>query len=219
MRSKRWTNQYISLVDSRRDRIFPAETESEREATRRILSERSKEYDALYVELGSGSGGHLIEHARRKPQSLFIGFELRFKRVYRTIEKADTLSVPNLFMVQGDARVFDTVFPEASLAGVYINFPDPWDKRRWQKHRLISPELCTRVLRSLSPGGFLSHKTDHREYFRATVEHLRSRDDAKILQLTENLHELPEAAELVRTEFENLFISNGLSINYLLCQK
>ena len=219
MKERRWNNQYIELISQRRDRIFAVKTPEELADTKSALLNLRTSYDALIVELGSGSGGHLIGHALKALDVLHIGFELRFKRAYRTIEKASNSNAENLYMVQGDARSMLELFADESIDGIYVNFPDPWAKTRWKKHRILNGSFLDLIHSKLKPGGFFSHKTDHPEYFQETVESLRLVADAEILQLSDNLHTTQIGTDFVKSEFENLFISQGLPVHYVETRK
>jgi tRNA (guanine-N7-)-methyltransferase len=219
MKERRWNNQYIELIAKRRDRIFAVKTAEEIADTKSTLLSLRTSYDALIVELGSGSGGHLIEHALKAPRILHLGFELRFKRAYRTIEKAEGSSAENLYMVQGDAHTMFDLFEDESINGIYINFPDPWAKTRWKKHRMLNSSFLEHMHRKLVPGGFFSHKTDHPEYFKETLGFLHLLANAEILQMSDNLHTTEIGATFVKSEFENLFISQGLPVKYVETRK
>jgi tRNA (guanine-N7-)-methyltransferase len=216
-----WVNQYIPLVKSRPDIILvgqdggglPQEAQS-------VLDAKLQEFNGQVVcELGSGSGGHLIALAKQNPQILHVGFELRFKRVFRTAEKALSSDCNNVLVLQADARQLSKIFKPASLNGIYINFPDPWNKRRWHKHRLLNEAFFSVASNLLKPQGFIFHKSDHLEYFLATKKLLESRAEYKIVNLTHDLHQSELAEGNILTEFEQLFCSQGLKINLLIAEK
>lgn len=219
MNEWRWKNQYIDLIGQKRDRIFSAVPEEELSHTTAKIRTLCSNYDEVVCELGSGSGGHIISHAEKCPRTLFIGFELRYKRAFRTIEKAEQKEITNLYMVQGDARSLTAIFPDQRLAGIYINFPDPWDKKRWQKHRLITPEFLGVLGAKIAVGGFFSHKTDHAEYFGTSVENLRSIPVFDLEVITDDLHNHPASEGLMLSEFEMLFRSKRLPVHYLLARR
>lgn len=216
---KRWKNQYIDLISERRDRIFAAAKPADLSHTRAQIENLRPAYDECIWELGSGSGGHIIEHAQKAPRTLFIGVELRYKRAWRTIEKAEKYGINNLYMIQGDARAIESLLEDGQLHGLYVNFPDPWAKKRWLKHRLISTPFLEVLARKLAPGGFFSHKTDHPNYFDSSLEALRNVKSLSPEFETRDLHSTDRGADLVKSEFEKLFISQGLPVHYVLARK
>ena len=216
-----WINQYIPLVKSRPDIILvgqdggglPAEAQQ-------ILEAKIKEFDGHTVcELGSGSGGHLVALAKQNPGTLHVGFELRFKRVFRTAEKALAADCKNLLVLQADARQLTKIFKPQSLDGIYVNFPDPWNKRRWHKHRLLCEAFFADAVQLLKTKGFIFHKSDHLDYFVATLKLLEANPNFRIVSLTHDLHQSDLAEGNILTEFEQLFCSQGLKINLLKAEK
>lgn len=210
-----WKNQYIDLVESKTEKIISLITDTASPTHRETLSTWIQPYRSVYCEIGSGSGGHLIELAARDPSSAYIGFELRFKRAFKTASKAEQRGLKNLFVVRANAKTIPQFFAPNSLAGIYINFPDPWSKKHWKKNRILNPEFLQVVLAVLRPGGFLSYKTDHGEYFEETVATLRNMPSFSIGKLSSDLHASEFMSGNIATEFENLFKSQGLKINFM----
>ena len=67
-------------------------------------------------------------------------------------------------------KCWRAIFPDASLAAVYLLFPDPWPKQRHHKRRLVQPEFIDLVRRKLKPGGVLHLATDWQDY----AEHMQT---------------------------------------------
>ena len=78
-------NPYIERVNSFKGRLYPF-IDPDKEKT--LLGETLAKYEGIFCELGSGSGMHLIDRAEQSPDFAFVGFEIRYKRSVRTIEKA-----------------------------------------------------------------------------------------------------------------------------------
>ncbi len=209
-------NRYRLRVVDFPGRLFPVLD------TAAVMEMRSvtQRYAEIHLELGSGSGGHLIEQARRCPGGVFIGFELRFKRSVRTIEKAQALGITNVFVIREDAHRSEDFAQDLSLAAVYVNFPDPWERSRDAKKRLLSPWLCSFAARKLRPRGMLSVKTDHRLSFEHFCEFCRNQPELEILSLSEDLHaDAESSAGNVATEFERLFLREQAPICKLVAQR
>lgn len=219
MENRRWRNQYIDLLGSKPEYIVSATGKdlSAEDLTR--VKARCAEFASIAVEIGSGSGQHLIELAHRDPRTLFIGYEIRFKRIFRTAEKAEKLGLNNILLVRQSAFEIPATFGKESLDGVYINFPDPWDKKRWHKNRILNPEFLQIIHAVLKPEGFLSYKTDHSGYFAATRGILDELQMFSIEALETDLHHSPLAEATPPTEFESLFRSKGLPVMYLRAKK
>jgi tRNA (guanine-N7-)-methyltransferase len=212
-------NPYRSLVEKVADFVVVNTAGRPSEVDINSVRELTKEWSRVVCELGSGSGRHLITLAERDRDTLYIGVELRYKRAYRTVEKAIHLGLKNLRVFRSDARYLPILFQESSLDGVYINFPDPWDKRRWLKNRLVQPSYVADLGRLLRSKGFLSYKTDHEDYFKSAIEVIRREPQFVEKRITHDLLSSPWCEESVATEFELLFRAKGLPIFYTLFER
>jgi tRNA (guanine-N7-)-methyltransferase len=212
-------NPYTKLVRTKPGRIVELEGRQLSAEGRATFDRLRAAHPRLLVELGSGSGGHLIELARRTPDALCLGFELRYKRAYRTIEKAERAGIENVMVLRADATTIGDLVEAETVDGCYVNFPDPWDKRRWLKKRLLNPDFLKVIHRLLRPGAVFAYKTDHRPYFDEVLERIRSEGSFALRAWTHHLYEHGEPPANIATEFEQLFVSQGLPINQLLAEK
>ncbi len=207
-----FVNPYVERIREFQGKIFLFEDfATDLQSVSEIIKDRS-----AIAEIGSGSGGHLIEMAKRNPDKLCFGLEIRYKRSVRTIEKAIKDEVSNLYLLRYRGEEIANLFPEKSLARIDINFPDPWPKVRHHKHRLFSPEFLTAISSILTPGGLLSFKTDHQEYFDWASKMISTTESGLTLKAqTRDLHQSDYQSENIITEFEKMFILKGLPI-YML---
>ena len=214
-------NQYKQKILEFKDNIFQF---SDITGGREIIGDKIKNLPVV-CELCSGAGNHIVEQAKRAKATtgddgkIFIGFELRFKRAYRTIEKAKANNVAERVFVAGcPAELINFLFDERRLDGVYINFPDPWEKRRGRKHRLLTTEFLAGLATRIKPGGFFSFKTDHNEYFGSVLEILRKNENFTIIRETTDLYSSEYLAGNVLTEFEGMFVRDKCKICHLVAQ-
>lgn len=175
----------------------------------------------LIIELGSGAGGHLIEVARQNPAATCIGLELRYKRAFRTLEKGARYDLTNLYVYRGDGRKFlRELIKAATVDTFYVNFPDPWPKRREQKNRVLSEGFLGEIASWLKPDGKLIFRTDQRDYFEQVVQIVESAEcPLKITELSNDLKSAPLSITLFPTEFEGLFLRKGDRINALIATR
>mgnify|MGYP006284781029 CR=1 FL=1 len=133
----------------------------------------AKSYERLVVEIGCHLGKTLIEMAEANPDTLFIGFDITFKRVVTTAQRAKAKGLTNVFVILANAASIGQIFAPGEIDGILIFFPDPWVKKaRQAKNRLVDAEFCVRLNGVLSPEGFCWFKTDQKPYFDATAAFL-----------------------------------------------
>jgi tRNA (guanine-N7-)-methyltransferase len=203
-----WENQYMQLVTTKPGIIVAENDREPAENSRKEIQATIANFPECYVELGSGSGMHLIRLAARAPQALCVGLEIRFKRAFKTGEKAEGHELSNIRVLRTDARQIGHLFSPGQVGAFFINYPDPWDKRRWRKNRLITAELIQKMWELLKPGGFLRYKTDHHEYFSSTCA-LLNPAMWEVQRHTSDLLKSPYVDDNIPTEFEMLFKSQG----------
>lgn len=118
-------------------------------------------HKVVYVEYCSGLGEWIIEKAKKFPEIQWIAVEKKFDRARRIWEKMQRENVDNLFVVLGEAFTFSKFYlPKESISCIFINFPDPWPKRRHEKHRIISDEFLQDISRTLVFSGEAIFVTD-----------------------------------------------------------
>lgn len=214
-------NPYRARILEYRGKLFsPKHVENDYQEIKNIFASNAQSCGSeVIVEIGSGSGAHLIELAERNPQHVVLGFELRYKRLVRTMEKASARGISNLYLIQLDGQNLYDLFGKKSLSAIYINFPDPWAKPKQQKHRLLTPTFIEKAAYLLRESGTLSFKTDHGEYFEKVFSDLSGQDSLEIVEITENLYSSSFLEANIPTEFERLFVSQKKPIYYLKAAK
>jgi tRNA (guanine-N7-)-methyltransferase len=113
------------------------------------------------VELGCADAQFLFQRAAADAQLTCVGLEIREELVAEVNARAAELGLGNLRAVFAHANHdFPALFPDRRLARVFVNFPDPWFKRRHHKRRVLTPELIASIARKLAPGGELLFQSD-----------------------------------------------------------
>lgn len=122
---------------------------------------------------------------------------------------------PNLVYAYTYIRSVPEIFDEGELAGIYLNFSDPWTKDRQASRRLTHRRYLEGYRSALRPGGFLEFKTDNEELFRFSVEEFKD-CGLEMLEYTEDLHGEGRAydAASFMTEYEQKFSGMGHPIYY-----
>ncbi len=117
------------------------------------------------VEIGPGGGEFLLAAARREPARNFFAIERSASHTRAIGEKLARNGVQNARVVCADAACLIELLPEASVAAFYVQFPDPWWKRRHQKRRVWTARFVAALRRALVVGGTVEMITDVGDYF------------------------------------------------------
>ena len=136
----------------------------------------------LVVEIGYGRGEFLIDLAERQPQCAFLGVERSFKRTLKMARRLARAELANIRLLGAPAQpvVSELLAPE-TVSCFWINFPDPWPKKRHRERRLLTPAFVHELARRLVPGGELHIATDHADYA-AAIDAVLS-DEARLENL------------------------------------
>ena len=126
----------------------------------------------VWLEIGFGGGEHMAAQAARRRDVLILGAEPFLNGVASALRHLDEGAIDNVRLRAGDARDLLAALPDASLARVFILFPDPWPKARHHKRRLVNADTIAELARVLRPGGRLRFVTDWKDYAAWTLERL-----------------------------------------------
>jgi tRNA (guanine-N7-)-methyltransferase len=124
----------------------------------------------VWLEIGFGSGEHLVHQAVANPGVGLIGAEPFVNGVATCLGKLRETDVPNLRLHMGDARDLMDVLPEGSIAKAFLLYPDPWPKARHHRRRFVTPEHLGPLRRVMQTGAELRIATDIPDYVRQTLE-------------------------------------------------
>ncbi len=132
------------------------------------------------LEIGFGSGHSLLEIAKQYPEQNFIGIETHLPGVGALLLGIEEAQLTNVRVYYADAvEVFQQCIPENSLDVVQIFFPDPWQKRKHHKRRLIQESFINIILPKLKPGAALHLATDWQHYAAHMMRVLSTMPDLK----------------------------------------
>lgn len=120
--------------------------------------------ESFCLEIGFGGGEHLVEQARRAPQTGFIGCEPYIEGMAKALTGIEEVGLTNVRLHMDDVRALMLHLPDNALDQVYVMFPDPWPKKRQQKRRLIRPDFLEDLARICKPGAAVRFATDVASY-------------------------------------------------------
>lgn len=162
----------------------------------------------IYIEIGMGKGQFIRENAKRYPDINFIGIEKYDSVVAKCLPKIDE-NLKNLAIVRMDALEIDQVFFH-EVDRIYLNFSDPWPKKRHHLRRLSSRIFLEKYENIFRKDSDICMRTDNSDLF---CYSLMSFSEARYVlkNLTLDLHQqMPD--NLITTEYEDRFSSKGMPI-------
>jgi tRNA (guanine-N7-)-methyltransferase len=126
----------------------------------------------VWLEIGFGSGEHLLSQVENHPEVGLIGAEPFINGVASLLGAIETRKLTTIRIHDGDAREVLSWLPNGSIGAGFILFPDPWPKKRQQKRRLMSQETIAELARILRPGGLLRFASDDADYAGEALFHV-----------------------------------------------
>ena len=124
--------------------------------------------EKISVEVGFGSGRHLLYQAEKNPDTLFIGLEIHTPSAQQVLKQIELNNIENIWVVNYDARLFLEMLPSNACDQIFVHFPVPWDKKPLR--RVISPSFLAESMRVLREGGRLELRTDSDNYYWYALE-------------------------------------------------
>ena len=179
---------------------------------------KSGEYKNIYLEIGIGKGAFIAECARRHKENLYIGIELNKGVVSLATKKISRFeteigeSLTNLKVLDYNALELENIFDERSVDKIYLNFSDPWPKKRHAKRRLTSHVFLPVYDKIFKDSKTIIQKTDNVGLYESSLVSL-STYGYTILEMSLDL--ASTGMENSLTEYEAKFMSQGIKINYL----
>ncbi|MBN2825797.1 MAG: tRNA (guanosine(46)-N7)-methyltransferase TrmB [Campylobacterales bacterium] len=126
------------------------------------------EQQRVSLEVGFGSGKHILHQATQNPDKLYIGVEIHTPSAQQLLKQIGLQNLTNIWVVNYDARLLLEMFPSNCLEEIYVHFPVPWDKK--PHRRVISPSFLNESMRVLKVDGRLELRTDSDKYFWYALE-------------------------------------------------
>lgn len=161
----------------------------------------------IEIEIGTGKGKFIIEKALENPNINFIGIEKYDSPLVSAVKKLEELEIPNLRLVCVDAMGICDVFGK-EISKIYLNFSDPWPKKRHTKRRLTSVNFLEKYDNIFKGEKHIEMKTDNDDLYEFSLETLTNYG-YEIIKTDTNYF------DTIRTEYEDKFIGLGKNINYI----
>ena len=169
----------------------------------------------IELEIGMGKGNFIIDKAMKNPDINFIGVERYESVLCRALEKLEDKQLPNVKIICIDAIELGDVF-DKEISTIYLNFSDPWPKKRHAKRRLTSHLFLPVYDLIFKDEKVIVQKTDNVGLFESSIVSL-STYGYTIEEISLDL--ASTGMENSLTEYEAKFMSQGIKINYLKAKK
>ncbi|MFR1343097.1 MAG: tRNA (guanosine(46)-N7)-methyltransferase TrmB [Anaerovoracaceae bacterium] len=168
----------------------------------------------IYLEIGCGKGQFIMKRAASCPSANYIAIEGQSNVALRALEKAQAEGMENLRIFIAYVHDLEDYFEAGELAGIYLNFSDPWPKARHFKRRLTYRQRLLNYKKVLGRDGFVEFKTDNDGLFEFSLEEIQEAG-LEITEVTGDLHSEEYESKDFTTEYEDRFSKAGKNINYV----
>ena len=165
---------------------------------------------ALWVEVGCGKGKFTAETAQANPDVLLIAVERCREAMVVAMEKAQALGLTNVFYIDMDVAAIEDIFAAGEIDRLFINFPDPWPRKKNAKRRLTHRSFLDKYCQVVRENGEIHFKTDNAPLFEYSVEEFAA-CGLEVKNLTRDLHKGGIVG--IMTGYEEKFHALGTPIN------
>lgn len=173
------------------------------------------------IEFCSGNGEWIARCAEENPGINYIGVEMKFARAQKILAKKEKRGLKNLLVVCGKGEdLCEHYLPENFASAFYINFPDPWPKKRHAKHRIVKEEFIDVLGKIAQEGAPLWVVSDDEKYVGEILEILGSH--RKWQEAFPFPHYVEESTTYGSSYFNRLWLEKGKKIHYIkycYCEK
>ena len=158
----------------------------------------------IQIEVGFGSGRHLIHQAIENPDVQFVGLEIHTPSIEQLLKQLEIQEITNILVVNYDARLFMEFIKSNKVGKIFVHFPVPWDKK--PHRRIYSNEFINEALRVLKVNGTLELRTDSRKYFDYCTELLTNLPTGRItIDINKDLPVISKYEDRWRKQGKNIY--------------
>lgn len=172
-------------------------------------------HQPLYLEIGTGKGDFILNMAKNNPNTHFIGIEKSITCLAITAKKIVNENIKNVLLIADDVSKVFAYLPQGSIDKLFLNFSDPWPKKRHEKRRLTYKTFLDEYKKILKSNGEIIMKTDNIDLFNYSIESFTS--NGFILEHVNFDYDGLDTND-VMTEYERFFRDEGIKINKLVAK-
>ena len=166
----------------------------------------------ICLEIGMGKGNFLLGICLNHPNINYIGVEKYSSVICSAIKKINEYELDNLKILNIDIMDIPQ-YLYGKIKTIYLNFSDPWPKKRNTKRRLTSENFLKLYDNLFKDEKHIILKTDNDDFYEFSKESLLSYG-YKIINETYDLHN-SDITDSPKTEYEEKFSSQGVKIKYI----
>ena len=144
------------------------------------------------LEIGFGSGEHMVARAMDDVQIGCIGCEPYLNGVAKALSLIKIENVQNLKIYSDDVNHIIDRLGDHSLNKIWVLFPDPWPKRKHHSRRIINENFLSKISRILKKNGKLVIATDHAEYAKWILTQLQQHKSFELLPSDNDFRSFPD---------------------------
>lgn len=168
------------------------------------------------AEMGCGKGQFTAGMARTAPEALMVALEKVPNAMVTAMELVCREELQNVRFIDTDAANLGDIFAPGELSVIYINFPDPWPRKKEAKHRLTAPPFLALYKTALAEGGRIEYKTDQPWLFDWTLTQFEAAGFV-LREVTHDLHQ--QGVQGIMTNYEAKFHEQGIPIHRCVAVK
>ena len=189
---------------------YPQYVISEPEKYKGKWKEAFEKDQPLHIEIGTGKGRFITGMAKANPDINYIGIELAESVIVSALDRIIEEELPNVKLLNVNANDLRDYFEKGEVNRVYLNFSDPWPKKRHAKRRLTSRSFLEIYEDVLVDKGEIHFKTDNQGLFESSL--MSFSDYGMLLTFVSlDLHNSDYEGNIM-TEYEEKFSSKGSRI-------
>ena len=147
-------------------------------------------HNPIYLEIGCGKGDFILNNALNNPKINYIGLEKNSTILNKALIKIQKNNLQNVKFINCDAKDLLNVLGTNCIDKIYLNFSDPWPKKRHIKRRLTNPVFLDLYKQILKPNSMIEFKTDNDMLYNYTLNEvlLEHKDKYKVIYYTNDLY-------------------------------
>ena len=168
----------------------------------------------IHIEIGCGKGNFICGMAEKYPDVNFVAIEVVPDVMVIAMEKAQPKNLTNVRFIIADAAMLCEYFEQFEICRIYLNFSDPWEKKKQAKRRLTHKNFLDIYKKLLKEGDMICFKTDNQKLYEFSLNSF-AENDLKMSDITFDLHN-SGFEDNVMTEYEARFSELGMPI-YRVC--